>query len=75
MSTRSVVTTFIIFIVGIMLGRCSAPAPYPADGGIDVKGLDNQARQCLYSNLPSIHTDKAFDFIAADCQITGGLTH
>ncbi|WP_027706252.1 hypothetical protein [Zymobacter palmae] len=75
MSTRSVVTTFILFIIGIMLGRCSAPAPYLVDGGIDVKAMSNDARQCLYSNLPSIHTDRAFDFVAADCQINSGYSH
>lgn len=76
MTTRSVVTVFIIFIVGIMLGRCSAPAPapFPATGGVDVNVLNNQARQCIYSNLPSLHTNKAFDFVAADCQLNGGLT-
>lgn len=75
MSTRSVVTTFILFIVGIMLGRCSAPAPGPMDGGVDIKAMTDEARQCLYSNLPSLHTDKAFDFVAADCRINNGLTH
>lgn len=68
MTTRSVVTTFIIFLIGIMLGRCSAPAPAPMLDHIDVKALSNEVRECIYSNLPSIHTGKAFDFVAADCK-------
>lgn len=75
MTTRSVVTTFILFIVGIMLGRCSAPAPYLVDGGVDVKALSNEARQCIYNNLPSLHTNKSFDFVVADCQVNGGFSH
>lgn len=71
MATRSVVTTFIVFIVGIMMGRCSAPVP---EGMADVKAMSSEARQCLYSNLPSLHTDKAFDFVAADCQVNGGFS-
>lgn len=78
MTTRSVVTTFIIFIIGIMLGRCSAPEPHPpmpTDGRVDVARLTDQARQCIYSNLPSVHSDRAFSFIATDCQVNGGLSH
>lgn len=68
MTTRNVVTAFIIFLVGIMLGRCSAPAPPPPGDHVDVKTLSNEVRECIYSNLPSIHTGKAFDFVVADCQ-------
>ena len=71
MATRSVVTTFIVFIVGIMIGRCSAPAP---EGVAEVKAMSSEARQCLYSNLPSLHTDKSFDFVAVDCQLNGGFS-
>ena len=77
MTTRSVVTAFIIFVIGIMLGRCSAPEPHPPsiDGAVDVTRLTDQARQCIYSNLPSVHADRAFAFVAADCQVSGGLSH
>lgn len=70
MTTKNAVIVFIVLVLGILVGRCSAPGPQlphrdrpMADGAV----ISSGARDCVLDNMSTANTDRAFDFLVSDC--------
>lgn len=72
MTTKNVVIVFIILVLGILVGRCSAPHPPhelpPMEGAV----ISSAARDCVLDNMSTANTDRAFDFLVSDCNRQAG---
>lgn len=74
MTTRNVVIAFIVLVFGILVGRCSSPAPHPPLGELPPEAgvISSAARDCVLDNMSTANTDRAFDFLVADCNRQAG---